>query len=374
MPGHDGMAGVMITAGIGGAITGKGADLMIIDDPVKNAEEAHSETIRDAHWEWWLSTARTRLMPGAGVIVVMTRWHEDDLVGRLLQHDPRRDKYGALLPEDAADRDVDGDHWEVLDLPAFAEAPDPPVHVVESWKDLSDDDAQAVADEWKREWRDPIGRGDGDVLWPTQFDAEWMRATERALGLYWFTALYQQRPSPASGMQFKRKHFLYYEKAGKTADGSDLITLFGRDGEPRLLDVAYCTKVQMADIAASEKQTADYTVVTTFLITPERMVLVWDVQRVQFDSTRTPAHVRSAYWMHRPSYIGVERLGHGLNVIQTLVGEGLPIVPLEADTDGSTIRVLRTGSTTSSGSCWCSRTARTMIRWTRSRTWGSSCR
>ena len=70
--------------GGGGPFTGYGFDLLIIDDPVKNREEANSPTQRQHLWDWWRSTARTRLEPGGSMIIVMTRWHEDDLVGRLL--------------------------------------------------------------------------------------------------------------------------------------------------------------------------------------------------------------------------------------------------------------------------------------------------
>ena len=80
-------AGGMTTAGVGGAITGRGADLLIIDDPVKSVEEAESDTYRARTWDWWRGVALTRLEPGGAVILVMTRWHEDDLAGRILQED-----------------------------------------------------------------------------------------------------------------------------------------------------------------------------------------------------------------------------------------------------------------------------------------------
>jgi hypothetical protein len=158
--------GVMVTAGVGGGLTGKGAHLLIIDDPVKNSEEAQSETTRQAHHDWWKSTARTRLQKGAGVILVMTRWHEDDLAGRLI-----------------ADELEGGDQWEVLNLPAICE--------VEN---------------------DLIGRSAGEPLWPEMFDLESLEQTKRAMGNYWFSSMYQQRPAPADGMLFKRQNFRYYEK------------------------------------------------------------------------------------------------------------------------------------------------------------------
>lgn len=89
--------GGMISTGIGGSITGQGADLMIIDDPIKNMKEASSQLIRDNIWDEWEATLSTRLHDGASVIVIMTRWHEDDLIGRLLTRSPANGSgYGYL--------------------------------------------------------------------------------------------------------------------------------------------------------------------------------------------------------------------------------------------------------------------------------------
>src|SRR5207244_2242627 len=115
-------AGGMTAAGVGGAMTGKGAHLLVIDDPVKNAEQAQSKTVREKHWEWYRSTAYSRLEPGGAVVIVMTRWHEDDLVGRLL-----------------AEAEAEGERWEILRLPALAEE------------------------------ADPLGRAPGEPLWPERY-------------------------------------------------------------------------------------------------------------------------------------------------------------------------------------------------------------
>lgn len=146
--------GGMVTAGVGGPITGRGADVFIVDDPVKNAEEANSQTIRDKTWDWWLSTARTRLEPGAAALAVMTRWHEDDLVGRILA---------------GADEDPDGIPWEVLRLPALAE------HA------------------------DPLGRKPGEALWPARYDEKAMGQIRRDVGDYVWDALFQQKPPSLVG-------------------------------------------------------------------------------------------------------------------------------------------------------------------------------
>jgi len=82
--------GSYVAAGVGGAITGRGAHLLVIDDPVKNREDADSEVYRDKVWDWYRSTVFTRLMPNGAVVLVMTRWHDDDLAGRLLEHESDR--------------------------------------------------------------------------------------------------------------------------------------------------------------------------------------------------------------------------------------------------------------------------------------------
>lgn len=147
---HTTAGGGMVTAGVGGAITGRGADVLIVDDPIKNAQEANSATVREHIWEWWTSTARTRLQPDGAVILVMTRWHLDDLAGRLKSQE-------------------DGEEWEVLTLPAVAEG------------------------------EDVLGRNPGDPLWPEQYDGESLERTQGAVGPYVWDALYQQRPTAPGG-------------------------------------------------------------------------------------------------------------------------------------------------------------------------------
>ncbi len=152
--------GGYVSAGVGGAITGHGADLLLIDDPVKNREEADSQVVRDSQWEWYTSTARTRLQPGAAVVLCMTRWHEDDLGGRLL----------------AAERQG-GERWTLLRLPALAEADD------------------------------PLGRESGVALWPEWYDATALDTIRRTIGSRDWSALYQQRPTSEEGAFFKRSWF-----------------------------------------------------------------------------------------------------------------------------------------------------------------------
>lgn len=156
--------GELNTAGVGGAITGKGADILIIDDPVKNEQDAHSPTIRNRAWEWFNSTAFTRLEPDGKIIIIQTRWHSDDLAGRLIKEQP--------------------DDWTVLNLPAFAQADD------------------------------PLGREYGQALWAERFDIEALEAIRKQIGQYWFSALYQQEPVPSDFQIFRQEWFEnYYDVA-----------------------------------------------------------------------------------------------------------------------------------------------------------------
>lgn len=177
-------------AGVGGAITGMGMKYGIIDDPIKNRQDANSQTIRDNIWDWYTSTFRTRLAPGGGILVTMTRWHEDDLVGRLLE---------------LAASDPGADQWEVVTLPAIAETP--------------------TADYDQRQ--------PGEALWSTRFDLDELNKTRVSLGSYDWNSLYQQRPAPPEGGMFKRHWFeivgasprratrvRYWDKAGTSGDGA----------------------------------------------------------------------------------------------------------------------------------------------------------
>lgn len=149
----EGERGGYIAAGVGGPITGEGADLLIIDDPVKNSEEADSAIIRDSIWNWYQTTAYTRLEGrGAAIVLLMTRWHEGDLAGRLL-----------------AEQRNGGEAWHTIDMAAINAA--------------------------------------GEALWPERYDLDTLDTIRRAIGPRAWSALYQQRPAPAEGAMFKREWF-----------------------------------------------------------------------------------------------------------------------------------------------------------------------
>lgn len=190
--------GAFYAVGVGGPLTGRGAHLLLIDDPVKNREEADSEVMRKKVKDWYTSTAYTRLMPGGRIVIIQTRWHEDDLSGWLLE-------------------EHDHEGWVVLDLPAIND--------------------------------------NGEALWPEQYDVEALERIQRALPPRDWSALYQQRPAPDTGDYFKREWIIPVDTIpplaemaiyggsdyAVTADGGDYtvhaIIGISHDGRMYLLDL-----------------------------------------------------------------------------------------------------------------------------------------
>ncbi len=214
--------GGMMAAGVGGAITGMGANLLIVDDPVKNRQEAESEDQRERVWEWWTSTAYTRLEDGAAVVGMLTRWHADDWGGRILK---------AMATDPKADR------WTVLALPAIFR-PSGLTTETQSAQSFPEFQREKMLDGVWVDREDPLGRQAGQALWPAKYNEEDLERIEVNVGQYDFSALYQQEPYSRSGGFFKREWFTvvergpepeqiiarirYWDKAGtKTGQGGD---------------------------------------------------------------------------------------------------------------------------------------------------------
>lgn len=170
-----------VAAGVGGALTGHGADCAIVDDPIKGPEEAYSEARREALWQWWTAVLRTRLNPGGFVLFLLTRWHEDDVVGRILK---------------AAMGQPDGDRIRVLRLPALAETDEERGEVLELGLPVDEED--------------PLGRAPGEALWPERYSAEQLAAT-RDMDEIAFEAMYQGRPGKRGGYLLGRGDFRMLE-------------------------------------------------------------------------------------------------------------------------------------------------------------------
>lgn len=156
-------AGGYVAAGVGGGITGKGAHILSIDDPIKNAEEAESVDIREKLWGWYQSTAYTRLAPGGGVLIIQTCWHDDDLAGRIIR---------------AMKEDAEFDQFEIVKYPAIAE-------------------------------EDEQYRLKGQALHPERYPLEQLLRIKKTIGPRHWSALYQQDPVGDEGAFFNREMFVY---------------------------------------------------------------------------------------------------------------------------------------------------------------------
>lgn len=191
--------GSYYAVGVGGPLTGRGADVLLIDDPHKNREEAESAVMRERVWDWFRSTAYTRLEKNGAVVIIMTRWHEADLVGRVMES---------------------GEPWEVLTMPAIAEA-------------------------------DESDRKAGEALWPDKYSTDVLKQIRDTVGEREWSALYQQHPVPLQGALFKPDAITVIDAEpagvqwvrawdfGATRDGDPSVgaKLGLRDGRPIIADI-----------------------------------------------------------------------------------------------------------------------------------------
>ena len=259
---HTPQGGAYFAVGVGGPITGRGAHLLLVDDPIKGREDAESETYRRRLKDWYTSVARTRLMPGGAIVVIQTRWHDDDLAGWLL-------------------REHAHEGWEVLSLPAIAEP------------------------------GDPLGRAEGDALWPEAYPLDELEVLKRSLGSRDWAALYQQRPAPVEGGLVKT-------------------AWFGRYDAPPANPIRV---VQSWDTGLKASEVNDPSVCTTWAETQTGFYLLdVHVRRMEYPDLRRVAESLALQW--KPQTILVEDKASGQSLIQDLrQNTRLPIVPVEPKGD-----------------------------------------
>lgn len=240
--------GGFTAAGVGGGITGKGAHILIIDDPIKNQEEADSVLVRDKLWDWYQSTAYTRLAPGGGVLVIETWWNDDDLAGRLQQAmatDPEADQFEVIRYPALSE------HWEYrselsgnifrYDSP-IPDVSNPPLGVE---RDLT------------------LLRPKDFCLHEERYPTEALKRIRANLQPRIWSALYQQNPVPDEGMYFKKEYFRY-QKVLPSPNNLRVYTAW--------------------DFAIGEKQQNDWTVGATILQDETDTLYVLEIFRMKGDS------------------------------------------------------------------------------------------
>jgi predicted phage terminase large subunit-like protein len=218
----------MAISGAQGSFIGRPANVVIIDDPHAGAQEAKSALQRQRIWEWCVAVLRSRLTPPGAIVLVMSRWHEDDLSGRALENAKKG-----------------GDQWEYLNLPALAEENDP---------------------------LDPP-RAVGEPLWPGRYDIPWLEDTQRALGSYYFSAQYQGRPTPDVGGMFERAGLRTF------AEDADNYILHNPEKPDEFIPKRQVAKFAIVDPAFGENEGNDYTAIGIFGQLKDNRLLVLHIDR-----------------------------------------------------------------------------------------------
>lgn len=259
--------GGLLASGVSGGITGRGAHLFIIDDPVKDAAEADSEAIRNSVWDWYTSTAYTRLAPGGGMLLIQTRWNDLDLAGRcIIQMD---EQIKAKVPQEEIDM------WDIISLPALAETDE---YVTEDGRYIQTNDTPEVAVPYR------MVRQRGDAVHEDRFPKRKMKSIRRTLPPRFWSAMYQQKPVPDEGSFFTRSMFKYYE-----------------DLPP------YVAYYAAWDLAISSNTQADYTVGLCGAVDPEHNLYLVDMRRGRWgDSIVIVDNMLDMFEQYKPEVTGIE--------------------------------------------------------------------
>jgi len=279
----DGHRGGMHSTGAGSSVTGRGADLLIIDDPIKNSDEAKSLVRRNNLWDWFNTTAMTRLEPNAAVVLLMTRWHRDDLCGRLL------DSENYIPYSEFQSGTSSGKRWVHLPLPAIA----------------GDNDI--------------LGRNPGEALWNERYLIEQLEDNKMQMGSYWFEAMYQQEPVREEDAMFKKEDFRYFSEQG------DFYILSNDNSTRQSIYKPDCIIMASADLAVSTKETADYTAIIVFAVTPDFQILILDVYRHRVNGRAVINLFESVRQRWEPRIWGVESVHFQNVVIDQLSDRGLNV-------------------------------------------------
>lgn len=270
--------GGMYAAGVGGSWSGMAIDRLLVDDVFKDRAEADSDITRENVWDWWTSTATARLSEGAAVLIVNTRWHYDDLIGRLLKRDP--------------------DEWHVVHIPAQA---DP-----------------GVLDP------DPLGREPGEFMLSARgrTTASW-ESRKRDADDQW-VSVYQGSPKPPGGSIFDPDGRLRWWTLDR--DGTRVGTDAGRWWPLR-----DCARYATIDTASSVSRTADWTVVSAWAVTPDNQLLLLDTRRARVPEAQQIDLARPLVERWALRTIHVEATMAGTRLVRAATADGLHVEDLKAE-------------------------------------------
>jgi len=274
-----GHQGSYLSTSFSAGSAGETAETLLIDDPYKNEKEANSEVIREGIWDAYESDLETRKsIVNAHLfrqLIIQTRWHEEDLSGKLLKREPN--------------------NWTVLRLPAICD------------EDKHKDDPREI----------------GQALWEVKVSIQELEEKKKNRGSLMFSALYQQNPSVPGGHLFKRKHFKYYDLNGA-------INLYNtsHEVEKHLNLDGIKFKFSVMDLAISLKETADYTVLMNCMVTNENDLLIDEVIRGRISGADHLDLLKQNNARFNPDIIGIEKVQYQLSLIQQAEREGLPVKAL----------------------------------------------
>jgi len=261
-------SGSCMAAGVGGPITGRGAQIAILDDPISNWDEAQSVTMRNGAWDWYQSVLRSRLTPTGAIIIVQTRWHTDDLVGRLEK-----------------EAENGGTKWEIITM-------------------------QAISD---GKTDDILGREEGEALWPEEFNLQVLEETKRDLGIIKWSCLYQQNPAPLSGYTFNEDWLRYYTDDDIVYNPSENNYYF--KGEPIIARYASC------DPAVKIEEINDYTAIIVADITRSKNVII---RKILQKKINIPDQLKTIVYMQdiwHPSKFFLEDVGYQLAIRDVILSQ-----------------------------------------------------
>jgi predicted phage terminase large subunit-like protein len=291
--------GGIYCVGVGGPLTGKPADYILIDDPVKGREEAESSRFRDRAWDWWESVALTRLAPASRVVLIQTRWNEGDLAGRILSR-PSPLK------------------WKTLRIPAIADSADDPL-------------GRAIGEEMPSVRNRPPGH------------FHHLRAT---MSPYVFSGIYQQAPAAAEGNFFRRASFRYWRHMEPWADGRERIFCEGQ-----AVTLVDCWKFITMDFAASTKNSADYTVAACWGVTPAGDLILLDRERERIPDHEHFEMAQRLRLKWNADQVYVESNWWSKTFVSDARDKGVPVAKVTADLDKVT-RAIPAAGRVHSGRVW----------------------